>query len=133
MDVAAVLNRPDIRAAVAIVTASDGMLLMLTRSSSSKIVWCSPETEAILGYESSRLEGQGVLDIVHPDQLEDAQEEYFVVKGGGSIVAEYQVLHAEGNYTLMRLVSWLSGGDTVATVMMPSVETEVQFAESQRQ
>lgn len=71
------------------------------------IRWIAPSVTRQLGYLPGEVLGRPCFDLVHPDDLELAAEEWLdaVAKGTEGNPTRYRVRHADGNYRVMNVTA----------------------------
>jgi len=79
--------------------------LILSRPTSGGILYASPAMERVLGYTANDLRGREVMDLMHPDHLEQAlrlRAELLRIPGKVS-VDEARIRHKDGSYRWIEL------------------------------
>ncbi len=97
--------------------AYDAVLLL---DANGGLLYASPSTEGILGYSPGELVGRDGFDLIHPDQLRDAKEQFAAASGhlGSVYRAERLIRH--------KLGKWLWTENTVSNLLgEPSVRAFV--------
>ena len=114
--------------------AFDAVLLL---DANSALVYASPSTERILGYSPGELVGRDGFDLVHPDQLRDAKEQFTAANGhpGSVYTAERLIRHKLGKWLWTEItVTNLLGESTVRAfvINLRDITQRKQAEEAQR-
>lgn len=74
---------------------SSGAIALLDRN--GMVLYASPSTTRVLGYTSEELVGRSALQLIHPDDLEQANHALAAVveEPGKSLTLEYRVRHKD--------------------------------------
>ncbi len=72
----------------------------------SRVIYLSPASERILGYQPERLVGQSLIELVHPDEQTRFGEvfKYLAAQPNRVAAAEHRLRHAEGHYVFMESI-----------------------------
>jgi diguanylate cyclase (GGDEF)-like protein/PAS domain S-box-containing protein len=73
----------------------------------ARLVYCSPATRSLLGYDPEALAGSDVLDLVHPDDLVRASANISgLTDGARPLPGMLRIRHADGRWLGLELLPW---------------------------
>lgn len=87
------------------------------RIDDAQILWASPASERLLGFDPSELIGHTPADFVHPDDVNTAASKFFAAAIGQRVSSEYRFRRIDGEYV------WLE--TTFQLVELPDGRYEV--------
>ena len=84
------------------------------------VTYASPSTERVTGYTAEELVGRNVLTLLHPDDLEEVQQQLTALldRSGDCITLEGRLRHSDGNWRWMEatLTNLLAKPEVAAVV-----------------
>ena len=114
---------------------SSGAIALLDRN--GMVLYASPSTTRVLGYTSEEIVGRSALQLIHPDDLEQANHALAAVveEPGKSLTLEYRVRHKDNGWRWVEVTgtNLLADSSVRAIVLTYRDITEHKCREEERQ